>query len=151
MVSEGILVAPYARGKTLTAVRLGGTGDITKTHLAWFRDDLSADIPSPAAKDGRLYVLADRGQFACMDIKTGKTLWSGVLANRKATFSASPVLVDGKIYLTSDSGTTFVLQQGDEFKLLATNELGEFIMATPVFTRNQILIKTYKNLFCIGK
>jgi outer membrane protein assembly factor BamB len=151
VVSDGILVAPYARGKTLTAVRLGGSGDVTKTHQAWFRDDLSTDIPSLAAKDGRLYVLADRGQFACMDIKTGKTLWSGELANRKATFSASPVLVDGKIYLTSDSGTTFVLQQGDEFKLLATNELGEFTMATPVFTRNQILIKTYKNLFCIGK
>lgn len=151
VVSDGILVAPYARGKTLTAVRLGGSGDVTQSHLAWFRDDLSADIPSPAAHNSRFYLLSDRGQFACMDIQTGKTLWSGELANRRATFSASPVLVDGKIYLTSDSGTTFVLQQGDEFKLLATNELGEFTLATPVFSRNRILIKTFKTLFCIGK
>lgn len=151
VVSDGILVAPYARGKTLTAVRLGGSGDVTQSHLAWFRDNLASDLPSPAANDGRLYMLGDRGQFECIDIQTGKTLWSGELANRRATFSASPVLVDGKIYLTSDSGTTFVLQQGDEFKLLATNELGEFTLATPVFSRNQILIKTFKTLFCIGK
>ncbi len=151
VVCDGILVAPYARGKTLTAVRLGGSGDVTQSHVVWFRDNLACDLPSPAAKDGRLYVLSDRGQLECMEIGTGKTLWSGELANRRATFSASPVLVDGKIYLTSDSGTTFVLQQGEEFKLLASNDLGEFTLATPVFSNNRVLIKTYKTLFCIGK
>ncbi len=150
VISDGMLVAPYARGTTLTGIRLGGVGDVTETHVAWVNEEISSDVPTPAAADGKVYVCTDRRKVACLDIKTGKVIWSGDVAQR-AMFSASPVLVDGKIYVTSEAGTTYVLEQGDEFKLLAANELGEFTLATPVFVRKHILIRTYKNLWCIGE
>lgn len=151
VVSDGILVAPYARGQTLTAIRLGGKGDVTDTHVAWTKDGLSSDVPTPAAVDGKLYVATDRGTVACLNIQTGQELWLGKVTGGSVTISSSPVAVDGKIYVTSEAGTTYILEQGDEFKLLAANELGEFTLATPVFTRNHILIRTFENLYCIGK
>jgi len=151
VVSEGILVAPYARGQTLTAIRLGGKGDVTDTHIAWTKNGLSADIPTPAATNGKLYLATDRGKVACLDILTGEELWSDKVTSRSVTISSSPVVVDGKIYVTIEAGTTYVLEQTDQFKLLVVNKIGEFTLATPVFTRNRILIRTYENLYCIGK
>jgi outer membrane protein assembly factor BamB len=151
VIAGGILVAPYARGDTLTAIRLGGSGDVTDTHVMWEKQGLSADIPTPAAIDGKVYLCTDRGLFACLDIRTGEVLWSGKVTQGRVTISPSPVLVDGKIYVTSENATTYVLQQGNEFELLAVNEIGEFTLATPVFTRNHILIRTFENLYCIGE
>ncbi len=151
VLSDGILIAPYSRGRTHTAVRLGGSGDVTHSHVLWTRKDLSTDLPTPAAVNGKLYLATDRGGFHCVDIRTGKDIWSGKLEERTVTISASPILADGKIYVTSDKGTTYVLQQGDEFKLLSANPLGEFTLATPVCTDGHILIRTFKHLWCIGK
>ena len=151
VISDGILVAPYARGGTLTAIRLGGNGDVTDSHVAWVNHEISSDIPTPAAIDGKLYLATDRGNIACLDIKTGKEIWSGNLASRRVSVSSSPILVDGKIYVIGEKGTTYVLEQGDSFKILAVNELDEFTLASPVFTKNHILIRTYENLYCIGK
>lgn len=151
VVSGDILVAPYARGQTLTAIRLGGKGDVTGSHVAWTKDGLSTDVPTPAATDGKLYLATDRGTVACLDIRSGQELWLGKVAGGSVTISSSPVVVDGKIYVTSEAGTTYVLELRDEFKLLAANELGEFTLATPVFTRNRILIRTFENLYSIGK
>lgn len=151
VVSDGIVVAPYARGATVTAIRLGGSGDVTKTHIAWTRDKLGADVPTPAAMGGKVYLCTDRGELACLDLHTGKTLWSGTAVKNRGAFSASPVLADGKIYITREDGTTFVLEQGNEFKVLATNELpDEFVVATPVFVDGRILIRTADHLYCIG-
>jgi len=151
VVSDGILVAPYSRGATLTGIRLGGSGDVTDTHVAWLNKGLSSDVPTPAAVNGKVYLCTDKGTMACLDIKTGKEIWSGKLAARNVRVSSSPVVVDGKIYVVSEAGTTYVLEQGDKLKVLAANQLGEFTLATPVFTRNHILIRTYKHLYCIGK
>ena len=148
VVSDGILVAPYARGRTLTAIRLGGSGDITNTHVAWSGRDISTDVPTPAATGGRLYVCSDGGRVACLDIRTGAEIWAGRL---DGSFSCSPIIVDGKIYVTNEAGQTYVLEQGEAFKVLAANDLGEFTLATPVFTRNHILIRTFKHLYSIGK
>ena len=147
---DDLIIAPYARGTTLTAIRLGGSGDVTDSHVAWFKQGLSADVPTPAAHDGRVYVCTDKGEVACIDGPTGDVLWRDRVGKPRPDFSASPIVVDGKLYVTREDGTTFVLELGDEFKLLATNELGEFTVATPVFTRGQILIRTAERLYCIG-
>jgi outer membrane protein assembly factor BamB len=77
-VSEGIVVAPYARGDSLTAVRMGGKGDVTKTHVLWSNTGTSADVPTPAIADGRIYNCRDngenRGVVDCLDLLTGKTI-----------------------------------------------------------------------------
>ncbi len=153
VVLDGIVVAPYARGSTLTAIRLGGSGDVTKSQVAWTKEKLGADVPSPAAVDGKVYLCTDRGELSCLDVKTGKVLWSGQVEKNRNAFSSSPVIADGKIYLTREDGKTFVLEQGNEFKLLAANELGEgeFVVATPVFVDGRILIRTVEHLYCIGK
>ncbi|HTI52519.1 MAG TPA: PQQ-binding-like beta-propeller repeat protein, partial [Planctomycetaceae bacterium] len=127
------------------------------THIVWTKenlkkDDLVTDVPTPAAVDGKVYVCSDRGTLACLDAKTGKLLWSGQTEKHRTPFSASPVLADGRIYLTREDGKIFVLAQGKEFKVLAQNVLeNEFVVATPVFVDGHILIRTVDHLYCIGQ
>jgi outer membrane protein assembly factor BamB len=149
---DGIVVAPYARGATLTGIRLGGSGDVTKSHVLWTKEGLGADVPTPAAKEGRAYVCTDRGEVACLDIQTGQTLWSGQVERNRNAYSSSPMLAGGNIYITREDGKTFVLKQGNEFKVVAENSLdGEFVVATPVFADGQILLRTLDRLYCIAK
>ena len=148
---DGIVVAPYARGNSLTAVKLGGSGDVTETHVVWERD-LGADVPTPCALDGKIYVCSDRGQVTCLDAKSGKTLASGRAPQNRTAYSSSPVIADGKIYITREDGATFVLSLDDDMKVLSENKLGgEQTVATPVFVDGQILIRTRDNLYCIGQ
>lgn len=150
VVSDGVVVAPYARGDTVTAIKLGGTGDVTKSHIAWTKSGNGTDVPTPAAADGKAYVLSDKGVITCLDIKTGQEIWSGQPEKNRSAFSSSPILVAGKILLTREDGKTFVLAQGTEFKVLAANELDGFVVATPVVTDGRILIRTDSHLYCIG-
>ncbi len=151
-VLDGIVVAPYARGESVTAIKLGGQGDVTKTHVAWTQDGDGSDVPSPAVANGRAYILNDKGLLTCVEIRTGKKLWSGQTEKNRHGFSSSPVLADGKIFLTREDGKTFVLAQGDAFKVIAANELdGSQTVATPVFVDGRILFRTDTHLYCIGK
>ena len=151
-ITDGVVVAPYARGATITAVKLGGSGDVTKTHVPWTRDNLGADVPTPAAVAGKAYVCTDKGEVSCLDVQTGKTLWTGALEKNRNAFSASPILAGGNIYLIREDGKTFVVAQGDAFKIVAENELdGEFVVASPVFADGRIYLRTLESLYCIGK
>jgi outer membrane protein assembly factor BamB len=87
----------------------------------------------------------------CLDGQTGKTVWSGAVEKNRNAFSASPVLAGGRLYITREDGTTFVLSQGEKFEQLAQNELeGEFVVATPVFVDGRIYIRTRERLYAIG-
>lgn len=152
VVTDGVVVAPYARGATITAVKLGGSGDVRKSHVTWELDDLGADVPTPAAANGRAYVCTDKGEVVCLDVASGKKIWSGQVQKNRNAFSASPVLADGKLYLVREDGKAFVVAAGDEFKVLAENDLeGEFVVATPVFADGKIYVRTLERLYCIGK
>jgi outer membrane protein assembly factor BamB len=153
VVLDGIVVAPYARGSSLTAIRLGGSGDVTASQVAWMKAKLGSDVPTPAAVDGKVYVCNDRGELSCLDVHSGNLLWSGQVERSGHAFSSSPVIAGGKIYLTREDGKTFVVEQGNEFKLMSVNELdeGEFVVATPVFVDGRILIRTLEHLYCIGR
>jgi outer membrane protein assembly factor BamB len=151
VISDGIVVVPYARGETLTAIRMGGSGELGASHVAWKGEEISSDVPTPAAADGRVYVVRDRGELACLDIKTGKILWRGALERSGSyAYSASPILADGKIYVTREDGLTTVLAQGDQWKVLATNPLDGFVVATPVLLDGRILLRSDTHLYCIG-
>ena len=152
---DGIVVAPYARGGTVTAIKLGGSGNVTSSHVVWERDELGSDVPTPAVHEGRVYICGNnqqKGKVTCLDLKTGKTIWTGNVEEKNTEYSSSPVIADGKLYVTREDGATFVLALGDEFKVLAKNTVNEDrTVATPVFLDGQILIRTRENLYCISK
>lgn len=150
VIESGILVAPYARGATLTGVRLGGQGDVSKSHVVWTVDGLGADVPTPAARDGAAYICTDKGEVAGLDVKTGKEIWRGKLPPNRNAYSASPILAGEHLYVTREDGRTFVLKLGTKFELVAENDLGDFTVATPIVMGSQILIRTDEHLFCVG-
>lgn len=156
-VSDGIVIAPYARGDSLTAIRMGGSGDVTESHVMWSNKQTSADVPTPAIANGRVYICRDggdkRGTIDCLDLATGRSLWSGQLPPHRATFRSSPIVADGKVYVTRQDGTVFVLDaSGNEFKLLAENRIAdEHTVATPVFVDGRILLRSDRHLFMVGK
>ncbi len=155
-VSEGIVIAPYARGESLTAIRMGGEGDVTSTHILWANSGTSADVPTPAISNGRVFICRDtgdaRGTIDCLELATGKTIWSGQLEKNRNTFRSSPVVADGKLYVVRQDGTVFVLDAvGSEFKLLSKNMIAdEHTVATPVFMDGKILLRTDQHLYLVG-
>ncbi len=150
-VLDGMVIAPYARGDSVTAIKLGGRGDVTASHIAWKKQGNGPDVPTPAAADGKTYILSDKGTVTCIEVATGKVLWSGQTEKNRHGFSSSPVLADGKIYITREDGKSFVLAQGNEFKILAANELdGTQTVASPVFVNGQILLRTDTHLYCFA-
>lgn len=145
---DDMIVAPYARGDTLTAVRLGGQGDVTDSHVAWTREADSSDVPTPANFNGQIIVCTDKGKVLCIDTKTGDEVWSTSLPKSRETFSASPVIAGKHIYVTREDGTTFVLDTSGE--LVSTNELPTFVVATPVFHDGRVYVRGLDVLYCIG-
>lgn len=151
VVSDDIVIAPYARGSSLTAVRLGGQGDVRDSHVVWESEVISSDVPTPASKDGRVYVLADKGRVACLDAKSGQVVTELTLEKHRDAYSASPIIAGNHLYLIREDGKAFVVELGDELKVVGENELGSFTVASPVFVDGQILIRTSEYLFCIGQ
>lgn len=149
--SDGIAVVPYGRGDFLAAVKLGGEGDVTDTHRLWEKKGVGADVPTPVARDGKVYLLTDRGALHCLDIVTGKESWSAELPRGRGNFYASPILAGQRIYCVRENGAVVVGEvSSDGFRLLAENDMGERILATPVLVGGKLLLRGEKRLFCIG-
>jgi outer membrane protein assembly factor BamB len=147
-----LIIAPYARGGTITAIRRGGTGRVTDTHLAWVRQDLGADVPTPAAQAGQIVVCSDRGRVVGLEAATGQTLWEEELPKNRHAYSASPVLVDGRVLVTREDGCSMLLvppPTGGRPELAGTGNVGEMTVATPVCVDGQILLRTHESLWCI--
>ena len=154
VVAGDLVIAPYARGESLTAIRRGGTGNVTASHVAWARTDLGADVPTPASKDGRLVVCTDKGKVVCLDAATGTTLTTTELPKNRNAYSASPVIVDGRIIVTREDGESSVLAwpvaAAETFTLLGQGVVDEMIVATPVCVDGRILVRTHDSLWCLG-
>ena len=150
VVSGDLLIAPYARGRTLTAIRLGGEGNVTTSHFVW-EEGPSADVPSPAAHDGKVFVCTDRGQVIVVDAQTGKHVSELRLPRSRSNFWSSPILADGHLYATNKDGTTFVVRVGEKLEVVAENKLEDYTVATPVLYGGRAYIRTDQYLYCIGK
>lgn len=150
VIAGDLVIAPYARGSTLTAIRRGGKGDVTATHVAWVRKDLGADVPTPTAKDGKVYVCTDKGTVACLEAATGKTLWSGEVEKNRNAYSASPVLAGGRLVVTREDGATAVIDVADGFKVIGGGSVDEMTVATPVCVDGRIYLRTHDSLWCIA-
>lgn len=131
-------------------IKLGGSGDVTATHKAWFRDDIGTFVPTPAVYKGQFYVIRDRGEVHCIDPKTGKSVWENAFPRASGNFYASPVIANGILYGIREEGTAFVARIEPKFEILAETKLGERVIGTPVPISDRLLIRGDKNLICFG-
>jgi outer membrane protein assembly factor BamB len=133
VVAHGLLFASSGRAGPTIAIRPGGAGDVTRTHVAWSTPRGSPFVPSGIVVDDLLYLVNDMQSILTVyEAKTGTLAYQGRLGTaQREGFSASPVAVNGKVFFTNDDGQTFVVQAGREFKLLHVNELGARTLASP--------------------
>ena len=152
-VGDGLVFASAGRAGPTLAIRPGGSGDVTATHIAWKAAKGSPFIPSTLVHEGVLYMVNDMQSIAtAYDSKTGEVLWQGRLGEAaRESFSASPVLVDGKVFFTNDIGDTFVLAAGRQFKLLHVNKLNARTLASPALVDGKWYFRTDSQLVAIGK
>jgi outer membrane protein assembly factor BamB len=143
------VIAVYPGYKSV-AVRTGGTGDVTATHVAWANEDIAPEMGSPVADDHRVYFFDTYGTLYVLNSKDGKLLYQHDFDDENV--KASPTLVSGKLYVLALSGTMYIGTLGEkEFVLEAKNALGEECNASPAFMAGRIYIRGTNNLYCIGK
>lgn len=134
-------------GENTMAIRLNGaTGELTKSNVLWKNKKAAAFLPSPLAYQGCLYITGDKGFVTCLDAKTSKTLWKERLGDQ---FYASPIAGAGRVYFTSKEGMIRVVRAGQEYDLLAENDMGESIVASPAPSNGRIYLRGEKHLFCV--
>jgi outer membrane protein assembly factor BamB len=148
VVHDDLVYVP-TRVRPLQVFRAGGHGDITESHRLWTFQN-GPDVPTPVTDGTYFYSVNDRGIAWCLDAKTGKEIW-GPQRIHKAIYSASPVLADGKIYITDEDGLTTVFKAGPKFELLAENNLDDFTLSSPAISSGQVFIRTAQFLYAIGK
>lgn len=148
VVMGDIVYAP-TRVRPLLAIKAGGRGDILDSHVIWSTDN-GPDVPTPVTDGEYFYVVNDRGIVFVHDAQTGAEIY-GRQRIRPGTYSASPVLADGKIYITNEGGLTTVFKAGPEFELLAENPLDDYCLSSIAVSDGQIFIRTTAHLYAIGE
>lgn len=145
-----ILVAP-TRERPVLAIDTGGAEPLTEEDVRWRWDTRGGpDVPTPASDGTHLYMVDDAGLVTCILGATGEALW-GPERTVEGTVSSSPLLADGKLYITNEEGITVVLAAGPEFKQLAVNELdGSFTLSSPVAVGDRIYLRTGDFLYCLA-
>ncbi|HWB00924.1 MAG TPA: PQQ-binding-like beta-propeller repeat protein, partial [Pirellulales bacterium] len=149
LLSDDHLVycASGRQGPTI-ALRAGGHGDVTATHLVWRTPRGGPHVPSPLLYDGHIYTVNDTGIATCLNAADGKLVWQ---ARVRGKFSASPIESEGRLYVSSEEGVTYVLKAGPKFEVLAENDLGSPILASPAALDGRLYLRTAEALVCIGK
>jgi outer membrane protein assembly factor BamB len=152
VVGYGMVFCSSGRAGPTLAIRPGGKGDVSRTHLQWSSPRGSPFVPSPILYGEHLYMVNDMAAIVTSyEASSGKVMWQGRLGTaRREGFSASPVAVDGKVFFTNDEGETFVLKAGPTFELLHVNKLEETTLATPALVDGRWYIRTDRHLYAIG-
>ncbi len=150
--SNGLIVATSGDGsgaRHAVAVRAGGKGDVTQSALAWEeKRRVFPYVPCTLTLGEHLYSVNDLGIAYCHEAKTGKKVWEERLGGN---VSASPVLIDGKVYAVSEEGNVYVYRAAPQFELLAKNTVGERVIASPAVAGGRLFIRTAKHLVCVAK
>ncbi len=130
-------------------MRPDGRGDVTDTHVQWKR---SKSVPSRSSQlivGDLFFMISNRGVASCLDAKTGDVVWQDRVPGGE--FWSSPVYADGKIYFSSKTGTTAVVEAARQFKLIAENKLDAGINASPAVAGNSLLLRTFTHLYCLER
>jgi outer membrane protein assembly factor BamB len=156
LVAHGLIyiTGGYPAGRPMYAFRAGATGDIslkagqeTNDFIAWKSAKGSPYTPTPIIYGDLLYACADNGVLSAYEATTGTMIYQQRLPS---SFSASPVAGDGKLYLSSEDGDVFVVRAGPKFELLATNAMGQPLMATPAISNGLIILRTKDFVYAVG-
>jgi outer membrane protein assembly factor BamB len=118
--------------------------------LVWSSQDRGSVpyVPTVLARDGRLFLVHDKGTLVCLDARSGAEVWS---KNLRCLFTASPVLIDGKIYAPNEQGDVYVYAAAPTYQLLAKNSLGEPVFASPAVANGRLYVRGKQHLFCVGR
>ena len=158
--ADDVLVVVSGRGpeRPIFVVKAGARGDLTlpdgKTSsdsVIWSRTGRGSYMPTPLIYNGILYVLANNGTFDAYNLKTGEELYRQRLPVIGSGFSASPVAADGKIYLSNEDGEMLVVAAGQKFSHIATNTMGELLMATPALSNGVMYVRSAESVFAVGR
>ncbi len=148
ILGNGLLLAVSGPNGTHMAIKPGGTGDVTESHVAWRNERGTSFVPSGIVLHDRYYLADDKGVASCLDVATGKILWRKRLGGK---FTASPVSADDKLFFTDESGSTLVLDGSQPaYAELGRNELGEDILSSAAISNGRIYLRTTRHLFCLG-
>ena len=148
---DGLIIANSGDGggeRDTVAVEIGGKGDAARPHLVWQKRQTFPYVPSMLLAGAYLYFVNDHGVAGCCEARTGKLIWTERLGGN---VFASPILIDGRVYTVNDRGAVFVFAAEPTFKLLARNQLGEPVQATPAVADNRLYIRGGEHLFCIAR
>lgn len=158
--TDDVFVIASGRGpeRPIFVVRANARGDLTlpegKTDseaVVWSRTGRGSYMPTPLSYKGILYVLSNNGLFDAYNLKTGAEIYRQRLPLVGSGFSASPVAADGKIYLSNEDGEILVITAGEKFAQVATNSMGELLMATPAFSEGVMYVRSAQSLFAVGR
>lgn len=157
LFAGGLIFLTNGHGRSPTyAIRPTATGDLTPTDdeltnsgLAWWQPRDGSYMPTPLVKGGLLYTCNDNGRLAVRDATTGKLVYRKRIGTGGRTYSASAVAAGGHIYFVSERGEVTVIEKGDVFKLVASNDMREVVMATPAISGDRLLIRSVRNLYCL--
>ncbi len=153
VVGYGMVFCSSGRAGPTLAIKPGGRGDVSRTHVAWRSPRGSPFVPSPILYGEQLFMVNDMASIVTsLHARTGKVMFQGRLGvARREGFTASPVAADGKVFFTNDAGETFVLRAGPAFELLHVNRLGEGTRASPALVEGRWYIRGDRNLYAVGR
>ena len=159
-VAQGLayVVDGYRPMQPIYAVRLSARGDISlKTgqtsneHVAWSYDRGGSYLPTPVVYRGFLYICTNNGILGCYQADSGRLVYRKRFARGgDNSFTGSPVVADGRLYMTAETGVTYVVRTGPEFELLEMNRLGEYVLSTPAIAGGRMLFRTHRQVIAVG-
>lgn len=147
--ANGVLLVctGYESKAELLAIRPGGSGDVTDSHVVWREDRFVPYNPSPVVVSDKVFTVSDDGIACCRDLADGELVWKQRLGGN---YSASPFVADGKIYFLSEDGVCTVIQVNDRYDELSINEIEERTLASMVPSDDGLLLRTASKLYCIS-
>jgi len=149
MVDNGILYLSRGyRSSPFMAIRLGGRGDITKTHVAWRVPTGGPYVSSLVHYQGVIYMSTDNGILSAFDASNGERVWQERVGG---TFSASPIAGDGKVYFVSEGGETIVIKAGRTFSIVSRNKLDGHFVASPAAASGRVFLRSDDRIIAVGK
>ncbi len=139
-------------GNIIQAIKGGGDGDVTKSHIVFNLDEKTpSNIASPLAYDGRLFMVKKGGISAAFNLKDGSKVWTKKRIGNFGNYYASPVAAGDRIYVPGENGTIVVLKAGSGVEVLAENNVGDSLIATPAIANDRIYVRTLHKLYCFAE
>ena len=151
------VTAGYPPIQPIYAIKPTAAGDISLTDdkesndfIAWSKKRGGTYMPTPLVYGDYLYTCSNNGVLNCYNARTGEKIYQQRVAGQSNAFTASPIAADGKLYFAGEDGDIFVVKAGPQYELIATNPMGEVMMATPAISEGMIFVRTLSNVYGIA-